>query len=256
MTYNEFSFNVGWQDKHNEVINSFLKYINSSTDKFILKGGTALMTCYNLDRFSEDIDMDGKKGNIEKLVDSFCKQNDYTYRVAKNTDTVKRYMINYGNENRPLKLEISFRDKDQYLNKITKINNITVYDIETLCSMKASAYNNRDKLRDLYDLAFICNNYWDRLSDDIKVAVQSAVLNKGIEQFDYLIREQKDELINNNKLAEDFLKMYRLIELYKKRDTMSLNEWKSSINKERENNSGKDLRTISDLNNKNNDRIR
>ena len=46
---------------HKKVIIDFLNYLNSQTDQFILKGGTALMLCYGLNRFSEDIDLDGFK---------------------------------------------------------------------------------------------------------------------------------------------------------------------------------------------------
>ena len=39
-----------WRDEHYKVISEFLKYLNEKTDEFILKGGTSLLTCYNLDR--------------------------------------------------------------------------------------------------------------------------------------------------------------------------------------------------------------
>lgn len=84
-----------WREKHYKVISDFLSYLNKKTDDYILKGGTSLLACYNLDRFSEDIDLDGKSNrNIKKIVDEFCKISDYTYRIAKDTDTVKRFMIN------------------------------------------------------------------------------------------------------------------------------------------------------------------
>jgi len=38
--------------------------------------------------------------------------------------------------------------------------------------------------------------------------LRSAFEHKGNEQFDYLVREQHDELINDKKLADDFLSMY------------------------------------------------
>lgn len=41
-----------WRDKHQNVINEFLNFLNKKTDDFILKGGTSLLICYNLDRFS------------------------------------------------------------------------------------------------------------------------------------------------------------------------------------------------------------
>lgn len=44
---------------HGLAIRRVLRGINSSQgNPFVLKGGTALMECYGLDRFSEDIDLD------------------------------------------------------------------------------------------------------------------------------------------------------------------------------------------------------
>lgn len=198
-----------WRDKHYKVIQDFLLFLNSKTEEYILKGGTSLLACYNLDRFSEDIDLDGKSNrNIKKIVDDFCKLNNYTYRVAKDTDLVKRFMINYQNVEKPLKVEVSYRRKDIKDSEITKMNNVSVYTINEICLMKASAYSGRDKIRDLYDICFICNNYWDKLSEDVKSFIRVAVEYKGIEQFEYIIRDQKDELIDNVKLENDFLSMY------------------------------------------------
>ena len=141
-------------------------------------------------------------------MDEFCKISDYTYRIAKDTDTVKRFMINYGSNERPLKIEVSYRRKNIKKDEITKINGINVYTINEICLMKASAYSGRDKIRDLYDICSICNNYWDELSEDVKSFIRVAVEYKGIEQFENIIKDRKDELIDNEKLEEDFLKMY------------------------------------------------
>ena len=92
-----------WRDYHGNAIYSFLHYLNARTNDFVLKGGTALMTCYNLDRFSEDIDLDSKNKKIEFFVDGFCQTNGFSYGVAIDTDTVKRFMIYYGNKDKPLK---------------------------------------------------------------------------------------------------------------------------------------------------------
>lgn len=74
--------------------------------------------------------------------------------------------------------------------------------------MKSSAYQARDKIRDLYDVCFLCNHYWDKLSEGAISALRTSVEYKGIEQFDYISREQSDELIDKEKLADDFLAMY------------------------------------------------
>ncbi|MBO5004360.1 MAG: hypothetical protein J6D03_03740 [Clostridia bacterium] len=71
----------------------------------------------------------------------------------------------------------------------------------------------RDKIRDLYDVCYICNNFWDELSNDVKNMIRVAVEYKGLEQFEYVIKDQKDELINNEKLETEFLKMYEKLGL-------------------------------------------
>ena len=50
-----------WKELHEKILISYLLLLNKQTDQFILKDGTALSRCYGLDRFSEDIDLDGHK---------------------------------------------------------------------------------------------------------------------------------------------------------------------------------------------------
>ncbi len=37
-----------WQKQHKIIIHDFLSEMNSRTNSFVLKGGTALMECYGL----------------------------------------------------------------------------------------------------------------------------------------------------------------------------------------------------------------
>jgi len=198
-----------WREKHFDIIKEFLKFLNKNSQEFILKGGTALLTCYGLDRFSEDIDLDAtSKRNIEKIIEEFCRKNSYTYRVVKDTDTTKRFFLTYDDTGRSLKIEVSYRRNNIESSEFQKINEILVYNINELCLMKANAYTGRDKIRDLYDICFICNNYWEKLSIYVKSFIRVAVEYKGLEQFEYIIKDQKDELINNEKLEKKFLEMY------------------------------------------------
>ncbi len=156
------------QSKHLQVINRFLKYLNDNQPKtypFILKGGTSLLECYNLDRFSEDIDLDCEKSTslFFRIVEAFCNKYHYEYRVAKDTETTKRVMIHYPNEYHPLKIEVSYRNTEINKDVYTEINNIIVYKINHLFMQKLNAYTSRDKLRDLYDVTFIFNNYKEEL---------------------------------------------------------------------------------------------
>jgi len=199
-----------WRELHSEVMDKLINYLfDNYIDSFILKGGTALAKCYGLDRFSEDIDLDGIQGsNPEDAVKAFCKHYGYTYRIAKDTETTKRYMINYGNESRPLKVETSYRRKEFRKEDVCRIGNILTYIMDILCIMKSNAYSSRDTTRDLFDISFICNNYFDQLSPQAKEALRAAVEYKGFDQFDYIMRNQNDELVDKIKLEDSFLMMY------------------------------------------------
>lgn len=204
---------MAWKAMHYEIIKDFMSYLSASAgNKYILKGGTSLMLCYGLTRFSEDIDLDGFDNNFFKIVESFikqykCKYPELSYRKAKDTDTVKRVFIHYGNI-KPLKVEVSYRRKQLNTNEVTIINNIVVYNIETILSMKLNAFNHRDKIRDLYDIVFIYTNYKSYINNNLLTMLRDAVEYKGLEQFDYLVKNQRDELIDNDTLATAFLAMY------------------------------------------------
>jgi hypothetical protein len=60
-------------------------------------------------------------------------------------------------------------------------NGILVYQIEPLCVMKIIAYTNRDKIRDLYDVTFICMHYYDKLSPQTIAFLRNTVECNGIE---------------------------------------------------------------------------
>jgi predicted nucleotidyltransferase component of viral defense system len=144
---------------HKKIILEFLHYLNKETNRFILKGGTALYLCYGLDRFSEDIDLDSEKGNISNLVKNFCKFKRFSQpNEKKNTTHGQRFMIDYGVEDQLLKIETSHRDKIDK-KAITKINNILVFKLDELIIKKCNAFFERDKIRDLYDVCYVVNKY-------------------------------------------------------------------------------------------------
>lgn len=196
-----------WRQLHGSVIHSFLLYLNSLTSAYVLKGGTALMCCYNLDRFSEDIDLDSNdKTTILKVVDSFCRCNNFTYRVGKDTDTVKRYFINYGNVSKPLKIEVSYRlSLNLVRDSICAVNNIIVYSPLHLLQLKLTAFSQRDKVRDLYVVLFLIKQNCGIIPDSLKAQVINAFSYKGIDYVDYLIKTQSDELVLSNRLYSDYV---------------------------------------------------
>ncbi len=73
--HNKLKLDDGGRRKHKEVMSEFLQYLNIKNDRYVLKGGTALMMCYELDRFSEGIDLDSTDSrSIKKIVESFCNE--------------------------------------------------------------------------------------------------------------------------------------------------------------------------------------
>jgi len=202
-----------WQEEHRKVIKDFLTTLNKETNSFVLKGGTSLMMCYKLDRFSEDIDFDCEHQKLHGFIQKYTKENDFSFRIAKETPTVHRFLLNYGSEEKKLKIEISYRNKKLNSNFLTNIKGISVYTIDRICQQKAMAYQGRDKIRDLYDLSFICDKYFKDLSEDTKGMMRDALSYKGFEHFDYIISTQDDPLINKDKLADSYLKMYDKLDL-------------------------------------------
>lgn len=197
---------------HIGVMQCILQDLNRTTRAYVLKGGTALLLMYTLDRFSEDIDLDGFESgqHILKYLINICKTRGYKYNIKKDTQYVKRLMVDYGGD-RLLKIETSFRDLLQH--ELLKSENIlgdtiTVYSIDKLLSLKIIAYGARDAIRDLYDIIFITENYWDKLSTSTKAALSNQLYYKGIEHYDYLVATQRDELINYEDLDIRYLNLW------------------------------------------------
>jgi predicted nucleotidyltransferase component of viral defense system len=203
---------MSWKDEHYKVICDFMVWLNTCSNYYVLKGGTALMLCYNLNRFSEDIDLDGVEYDIEDIVKKFCILRKYTYRVAKDTLTVKRYMVHYGSA-KPLKVEVSYRAKKVDSAETTSIKGILVYNIQSLLQQKINAYSGRDKIRDLHDMVFIGVNYWNGLNLQVKSALRNALEYKGLDYLDYLLNTQADELIDSDYLLTNFITLWEMLGL-------------------------------------------
>jgi predicted nucleotidyltransferase component of viral defense system len=198
------------QQRHKALIHDLLTDINSQGDhQYILKGGTALMACYGLDRFSEDVNLDGRGIAIKNYVDRFAKKRGLDYGVTEDTNTVKRFMLHEGDD--LLEVTVSYRNKYIDPATVNQINGIAVYNLDTLAMMKNNAYQSRAKIRDLYDLSFILAHYWDNVRQQTKAAVANAMSYNGLERFYYYVKTQQDALIPKDQVDEmtnNFLSVY------------------------------------------------
>lgn len=153
------------QQTHAKVMRSIAQAMIKTP--LVLKGGTALLFGYGLDRFSEDLDFDSpQKMNLESRISHALPIGIALSDInkVKHTDTMTRYMVRYsdGDVAAKLKVEVSYRtpteDKD-----IREVDGIRMLSIEKLLDCKLTAAfdgdNVRTKIRDLYDLDFIVNKY-------------------------------------------------------------------------------------------------
>ncbi len=99
--------------------------------------------------------------------------------------------------------------------------------------MKTGAYQRRDKIRDLYDICFICDRYFADLSESTKEQLKDALTYKGFDYFDYVTSTQDDALIDKDALAGLYRKMFEKLDLlYSKEEAESLPTKESAAEKE------------------------
>jgi predicted nucleotidyltransferase component of viral defense system len=150
-----------YDEHHKAVMRAVIKAIGERD--LLLKGGTALLFGYGIDRFSDDLDFDANRPvrDIERKISRIAlnDQNITVLRVdtLKNTDTVGRYRVQYTapSGTHSLKVEISYQ----------------VASIRRLIDQKLlAAFDGerpRTKARDLYDLEFLSKNYPEEFTEDL-----------------------------------------------------------------------------------------
>jgi predicted nucleotidyltransferase component of viral defense system len=171
----------------------------------VLKGGTALLLCYGLTRFSEDLDFDSpRKFNIAGRIDRIlsAKANSHELKIVKDTETVQRIKSHYQGiaGDRLLKIETSFRSSPDE-SSVTVVNGIRTYKIEALIEQKIAALTNRTAARDLYDVAFLAKNYLNAFSPATKSTLKLMIqdLNALEQRFEDAFEE--DEILATEDLS-------------------------------------------------------
>lgn len=117
-----------------------------------------------------------------------------------------------------MKIETSYRNKIIDNKVQCCINGILTYNIDYLCKLKILEFLGRNKIRDLYDLVFIGNNYAEDLTNNTKQLLQSAFFEKGFDYIDYLVKTQNDDLIDERKIYNDYLNLYDNLNLIRNDD--------------------------------------
>ena len=198
----------------------------------VLKGGTALMLAYGLDRFSEDLDFDSPvKLNLESKIRKAIPKDFslQTLESVKNTETVTRYRVSYITEFGPgrLKIEVSYRTPASD-NEAQVLNGIRVANISRILDQKLNAAHDgkdpRTRIRDLYDLDFISRNFEGAFTQSF--ATRLLELCEDPEKLVARYRDAylEDDLVKNRVNLEDLAVRlnYKATELQKKKDLRSL----------------------------------
>ena len=190
------------------------KIVKSLADTpYVLKGGTALMFGYDLDRFSEDLDFDSvKKLNLETKIKENLPSGFEIVEITKpkDTNTVQRYKVTYitPNGKRRLKIETSYRKKVISKEDYSLIDTMQIYNIDFLLDNKLKAAHDGDTprttARDLYDIQFIVNNFGNILTPDFMNRLKEFVSDEDalFERFEDAYNE---DLLVNTKIELDAL---------------------------------------------------
>jgi predicted nucleotidyltransferase component of viral defense system len=151
-----------------------MKIVAQNVNDFgiVLKDGAALMLCYDLDRFSEDLDFDSysDKFNFDRFQRSLMKllitnsQRLERINVKRDTENSKKLMLKYSQVDNaseyPLKIEFSLRNRDIIKDSDYHIiNGICVYKIKNITIKKLDDFKNRTSCADIYDIAFLLKKY-------------------------------------------------------------------------------------------------
>lgn len=195
------------QNEHIKIMQSVMTEIKNLP--LVLKGGTSLLLCYGLDRFSEDLDLDGiKKLNIiNKLKSVFNRVAlKYEIRIPKDTDTTQRINIYYETTTSKGKLKIETSYRDGFIeDDIVVINGIKTYKINKLVEQKVSALANRTTARDLYDVAFLVSNYPKYFSDLTKAGLLRIAGDIEILESRFRVVFENDDIFAENILFDDII---------------------------------------------------
>jgi predicted nucleotidyltransferase component of viral defense system len=184
----------------------------------VLKGGTALLLCYGLDRFSEDLDFDSPKkfniaGRVEKILSQKAKA--YSVRTVKDTETVQRLKAHYTGvtSDRLLKIETSFRSPASE-NKTTVIDGIRTYSIQTLIEQKINAFEHRTAARDLYDISFLTQQHAEHFSQSSIRKLTELTVDIDLVEQRFQEAFEEDEILDASRLMEIILQITEFVRIH------------------------------------------
>lgn len=171
-------FNLGQAEKNYLHMLTLYAISRLFPQALVFKGGTSLMVCHNLDRFSEDLDFTATTSKdveffLEKISEFLKNQNIQTKITLEQTTPIsKQYSIRYtgplhtgtNQTTSKIEIDISFREKIYVKPLISRISHpyndipsfyLNSMDLTEILAEKIRAILTRDKARDLYDCEYL-----------------------------------------------------------------------------------------------------
>lgn len=212
------------EQTHQQIMQAICEVIHDEGKPLVLKGGTALLLGYDLQRFSEDLDFDltaPLKGHlnvesicraaIKKLAGRGIQVGIANFYEPKKTETTHRcrpmFSRKDGQPSFPIKIEISRRTIPDP-GTITTINGITIYSISEIARLKLLAAREdeskpyRTAARDLHDLAFIAARWSPELPAELIDQLQ-AFFDDTVDLMDRYASAYEGDPILNGRLFDD-----------------------------------------------------
>ncbi|MCD4759605.1 nucleotidyl transferase AbiEii/AbiGii toxin family protein [archaeon] len=214
--------NLGQTEKNYLHIITLHAISKLAPEKLVFKGGTALMICHSLNRFSEDLDFTVKeKTNIEKILDKikkFLEEQEIEAEITQTKSTLvsKKYTIRYkgplydGSRQTTSKVELDFslREKIQQKTNMTRIIHkypdtptfyIQTMNLEEMFAEKIRTIVTRNKARDLFDTEFLIIN---------NIKPNKKIINKKLEYYNkkFSLKELKEKIEDKRKIWKPELK--------------------------------------------------
>lgn len=179
-----------------------------SDTPMILKGGTALLLAHGLDRYSEDLDFDC---TVSITLDAKLKRaaskagvKITDTRLKKNTETTKRYMVEFAGKHgtSAIKIETSLRADSIDPKTVVNVDGMNVYNVRTIIDQKLQCTEGRSKVRDLYDLDFLARAHPDQFTKPQAQALAQLTANPDLIHSRYAADHQGDSLLGSKPLDE------------------------------------------------------
>lgn len=155
-----------------------VKELFSVFDDAVLHGGTAIWRCYSGDRFSEDIDVYIPKD--EKRLEVFFKTLESKGFVIEKKKINENGLYSSLIFNRTIvrfeaffkKIKGSLKEYENCKGNFSTINTLAP---EELIKEKVQAYQNRFKIRDLYDIFFLLRHVKDKriVREDLRILINN-----------------------------------------------------------------------------------